>query len=64
MASGNLDALAPKIPVTQQSVDLPANAEGSVQGALEAERVREDLTAAMRRERRKEIKGANYLKSV
>lgn len=59
-----MSALAPKIPITQQSVDLPANAEGSVQGALEAERVREDLTAALRKERRKGIKNSNFLKSM
>jgi len=63
-ASGDLAALAPKIPITQQSVDLPANEEGSLEGALEAERAREDLTVALRRERRKGIKDANYLKSM
>lgn len=63
-AMGELASLAPKIPITRQSVDLAANEEGSVQGALEAERVREELRGAMRRERRKGIKEANFLKGM
>jgi large subunit ribosomal protein L54 len=64
MASGNMEALAPKIPITQQSIDLPANEEGTVVGAMEAETKREELRSAMRRERRNKIKEANYLKGM
>ena len=64
MASGDMEALTPKIPVTQQSIDLPANEEGTITGALEAAAKREDLRAAMRRERRSKIKEANYLKGM
>lgn len=61
---GNMEALAPKIPITRQTIDLPANEDGSVNGALEAERVREGLRSAMRKERRKGIKEANFLKGM
>jgi hypothetical protein len=64
LASGDLSSLQPKIPVTQQSIDLPANEEGTIQGALEADTKREELRAAMREERRKKIKENNYLKSM
>jgi large subunit ribosomal protein L54 len=59
-----MSAYEPKIPLTQQSIDLPANEEGSVSGALEAEKRREELREAMRRERRAKIKETNYLKSM
>jgi large subunit ribosomal protein L54 len=64
LASGDLSALQPKIPLTQQSIDLPSNEEGTVEGALEAESRRQELRAALREERRKGIKEANYLKSM
>jgi len=64
LASGDLSALQPKIPLTQQSIDLPANEEGTVEGALAAEEKRNELRAAMREERKKKIKETNYLKSV
>jgi large subunit ribosomal protein L54 len=62
--SGNTEALAPKIPITAQSIDLPANEEGSVRGALEAEEKREEIRKAMRRQRRANIKERNFLGSV
>ncbi|KAH8586600.1 mitochondrial ribosomal protein L37-domain-containing protein [Bisporella sp. PMI_857] len=63
-ASGDIEALRPKIPITRQTIDLPGNEEGGLEGALEAEGKREELRAAMRRDRRKDIKGKNYLKSM
>ena len=57
-------APAPKIPITRQTIDLPSNEEGNAEGALEAERVREGLRGAMRQERRKGIKEANFLKGM
>lgn len=36
IASGNLEALAPKVPVQKQSINLPSNEEGNVDGALRA----------------------------
>ncbi|GME54736.1 Ribosomal protein l37 mitochondrial [Neofusicoccum parvum] len=59
----NPDLLAPKVPVYEQSVDLPAG-DGSVQGSLKADKAREDLTKAMREKRRKAIKEANFLKAM
>ncbi|KAK0103240.1 hypothetical protein ONS95_005274 [Cadophora gregata] len=53
-----------RIPLTQQSIDLPSNSEGTTKGALDAEDKREELRGAMRRERRKGIKEANYLRGM
>jgi large subunit ribosomal protein L54 len=64
LASGDMSALQPKIPLTQQSIDLPGNEEGTIEGALEADSRRQELRAALREERRKSIKEANYLKSM
>jgi large subunit ribosomal protein L54 len=64
LASGDMSALQPKIPLTQQSIDLPANEEGTIEGALEAEAKRKELRSALREERRKKIKETNYLKSM
>jgi len=56
--------LTPKVPLTRQTIDLPGNKEGGLEGALEAEEKRQELTEAMRKERRKGIKSANFLKSM
>jgi large subunit ribosomal protein L54 len=56
--------IEPKIPITKQSIDLPANEEGTAEGALSAERARGELRSGMRRERRSNIKEANFLKSM
>jgi large subunit ribosomal protein L54 len=64
LLSGNTEALAPKIPITAQSIDLPANEEGSVRGAMEAEAKREEIRKAMRQQRRKDIKERNFLGSM
>lgn len=63
-ASGDLEALAPKIPITRQTIDLPGNEEGTAVGAIEAEGKRQELRGAMRKERRKNIKQTNFLKSM
>ncbi|EPQ66777.1 BgtA-20400 [Blumeria graminis f. sp. tritici] len=62
LASGQV--LEVKVPLTQQSIDLPANEEGTLEGAQKAEESRKELKMAMRSERRKMIKQKNYLKSV
>ncbi|KAI2618376.1 mitochondrial ribosomal protein L37-domain-containing protein [Hypoxylon sp. NC1633] len=64
LAEGNLEALAPKIPLHHQSINLPANKEGTMAGALEAERAREILRRAMQRDRKNKIRESNYLKSM
>jgi large subunit ribosomal protein L54 len=64
LASGDMSALQPKVPLTQQSIDLPANEEGTLEGALEAEGKRGEVKEALREERRRRIKETNYLKSV
>lgn len=64
LASGNIEALAPKIPLQQQSINLPGSPEGGVEDALAAAEKREELRKAMRKERKAKIKEANYLKSM
>ncbi|XMA17544.1 hypothetical protein WAI453_010335 [Rhynchosporium graminicola] len=63
LASGQAAPEA-RIPLTQQSIDLPSNAENTTEGALHAEGKREELRGAMRKERRKGIKEANFLKGM
>lgn len=64
LASGDPEALFPKIPIQKQSIDLPSNEKGTLEGGLEAVEKREELRKAMRSERRAVIKEGNYLKSV
>jgi large subunit ribosomal protein L54 len=64
IASGDVEALTPKVPLQQQTIDLPSNEEGSVEGALEAVGKREEVRKAMRGERRAKIKERNFLKTM
>ncbi|KAI1329656.1 mitochondrial ribosomal protein L37-domain-containing protein [Xylariaceae sp. FL0255] len=64
IAEGNLEALAPKIPLQHQSINLPANEQGTLEGALVAKDARDELRRAMRRERKAKIKESNYLRSM
>jgi large subunit ribosomal protein L54 len=59
----NPEMLAPKIPVYEQTIDLPSG-DGSLQGAAQAADAREGLTKAMRNKRRATIKEANFLKAM
>lgn len=56
LASGDVSALTPKVPITKQSVDLPSGEEGMGE--------RSELKKAMRQERRAKIKENNYLKGM
>ncbi|KAL8387697.1 hypothetical protein RB595_009731 [Gaeumannomyces hyphopodioides] len=64
LASGDLSALAPKIPLQQQSINLPGGEDGTTESAVRAAEKREELRQAMRRERKAKIKESNYLKSM
>jgi large subunit ribosomal protein L54 len=64
LAEGGVEALAPKIPIQHQSVNLPGSPDGDIQGALLAAEKREELRKAMRKERKAKIKESNYLKSM
>ncbi|KAI3320023.1 mitochondrial ribosomal protein L37-domain-containing protein [Xylariaceae sp. AK1471] len=64
LAEGNIEALAPKIPLQQQTINMPSNEAGTTEGALAAQDAREELRRAMRRERKAKIKESNYLKSM
>lgn len=64
LASGDVEALAPKVPLQHQTIDLPSNEEGTVEGALVAVQKREELRKVMRAERRAKIKERNFLKGM
>lgn len=64
MASGDLEALAPKIPIQKQTINLPAAPTGELKEVLEAADKRQELRKAMRKERRANIKESNYLKTM
>lgn len=53
----------PKVPVQEQSVDLPAG-DGTVEGAVRAEEGRRDVTRALRGVRRRGIKEGNFLRGM
>jgi large subunit ribosomal protein L54 len=55
--------LEPKIPITEQTIDLPVG-DGSLETAVRAAQARGELTKAMRERRRAGIKEANFLKAM
>ena len=57
------EALAPKVPLYEQSIDLPG-ADGTLEGNKEAYRAQEELTKAMREKRRSKIKEDNFLREM
>lgn len=59
----NPELLTPKIPIYEQTIDLPAG-NGSLDGAVEAAAARAELTKAMRNKRRAGIKEGNFLKAM
>jgi hypothetical protein len=59
----NPESLAPKVPMYEQSVDLPGG-DGSLEAAKEAGQARSGLTKAMRDKRRKMIKEDNFLRAM
>jgi len=59
----NPEGLAPKVPLYEQSIDLPAG-DGTVGGAMEAGEARGELVKSMRDNRRKKIKEQNFLRAM
>ncbi|KAM0718503.1 hypothetical protein Q7P37_005573 [Cladosporium fusiforme] len=59
----NPDSLTPKVPLYEQSVDLPGG-DGSLESAKQAGEARGGLTKAMRDKRRKGIKEDNFLRAM
>ena len=51
------------MPLYEQSIDLPSG-DGTLEGAIEAEEARAELTKAMRGNRRAKIKEGNFLKTM
>jgi large subunit ribosomal protein L54 len=64
LASGDLEALVPKIPLPKQSINLPGAGEGDLKSAVHALGKREELRKAMRKERKAKIKEDNYLRTM
>lgn len=64
LASGDLSALAPKVPLQKQTINLPGAEPGNLAQAVEAADARDELRRAMRKERRAGIRESNYLKSM
>lgn len=74
MESGDLEALAPKIPLQHQTLNLPVGKETAggqldpsatqLDNTLEAAAARKALRVALRKERRTKIKENNYLRSM
>ncbi|KAG9197182.1 hypothetical protein G6514_002205 [Epicoccum nigrum] len=59
----NPELLAPKVPLYEQTIDLPAG-DGGLEGAVQAAGARGELNKAMRDKRRAGIKEANFLKAM
>ncbi|KAM0564184.1 hypothetical protein ACHAPJ_000393 [Fusarium lateritium] len=64
LAEGNLEALAPKIPLQHQSINITGKENQGVEHNIAAAQKREELKKAMRKERKAKIKESNYLKSM
>lgn len=64
MATGNVELLAPKIPLSEQSINLPGSLDGTLDDALMAAEKRDELRKAMRKTRKAKIKEDNYLKTM
>jgi large subunit ribosomal protein L54 len=62
-AGGEADITMRKVPLYEQSIDMPAG-DGTVEGAILAEAARDELTKAMRQKRRATIKETNFLKTM
>ncbi|KAF2707772.1 hypothetical protein K504DRAFT_458257 [Pleomassaria siparia CBS 279.74] len=59
----NPGLLIPKVPIYEQSIDLPSG-DGTTEGAIEAAAAREELRKAMRQKRRALIKENNFLRAM
>ncbi|PVI08198.1 hypothetical protein DM02DRAFT_501851, partial [Periconia macrospinosa] len=59
----NPELLTPKIPLYEQTVDLPSG-DGTPEGAIQAISARDALTKSMRKKRRADIKEKNFLKAM
>jgi large subunit ribosomal protein L54 len=59
----NPGMLVPKVPLYEQTIDLPAG-DGSLASAVQAADARDELTKAMRNKRRANIKEKNFLKAM
>lgn len=57
------DSLAPKVPLYEQTVDLPGG-DGTLEGNQAAIEARQELTKAMRNKRRSKIKEDNFLREM
>ena len=58
------EGVVKKVPLEQQSIDLPANEQGTAEGEMQARSVREEITKRLRVKRRGDIKTGNFLKGM
>lgn len=58
------ESLMPQLPIHHQSIDLPSNQEKTVEGARLAMETRDSITKELRKQRRKDIKEDNYLRTM
>lgn len=61
--AANPGLLVPKVPVYEQTIDLPSS-DGTPEGTAQAAAARDGLTKAMRGKRRADIKEKNFLKAM
>ena len=59
----NPESLAPKVPLYEQSIDLPGG-DGTIEGNKQAYEAQDELTKAMRQKRRSKIKEDNFLREM
>ncbi|KAK3394371.1 mitochondrial ribosomal protein L37-domain-containing protein [Podospora didyma] len=69
LQSGNLEALAPKVPLGKQSINLAGGSSeegggGGLKEAVFAAEKREELRKALRKDRKAKIKESNFLKTM
>ncbi|QIW98029.1 hypothetical protein AMS68_003547 [Peltaster fructicola] len=57
------NSMVPKVPLYEQTIDIYAG-DGTLEGAARANAARQELTKAMRDQRRNKIKETNFLKTM
>ena len=63
LAAMQPETLVLRVPIDQQSVDLPAG-DGSLGGAIAAAKARDEVRDRMREVRRKKIQEGNFLRGM
>jgi large subunit ribosomal protein L54 len=64
LATGDLTALAPKIPLQHQTINLPDGGAGTLEEVRFAAAKRLEVKKAMRKERKDKNRESNFLKTM